>query len=225
MTDSTLTTASEIPKAPNALLILAHGSATALTSPHMVRLSQSLAEVNLANLRFNFRYRDQGAAFPSSLDQSVKDYQDALSIAMNTYPDLEIWLSGHSYGGRIASHLLSALCNTGEMATVYRNVMGCIAYALPIHPAGRPNLERWQHLSGLTKPMLFFSGSRDRMASPDLAETLCSSNPACHWRSVPGADHSFNQTQSTRDPSQSVYQWVANRTRDFIAKPPRMTQL
>ena len=213
-----LTTQVLLPPNPSCMLILAHGSATALTSPHLECLSQSLFDQGVATLRFNFRYRDRGAAFPRSVGESTSDYLDALTLGLDTVPDLDIWLSGHSYGGRIASHLLADLDFRQPSSLVDARLQGVIAYSLPIHPAGKPSLNRWDHLRQLKRPLLFFSGERDVMAKAALAERLCETFSTCQWRAIPGADHGFKQTQRTRSRRESVYDRVARETLDFISK-------
>ena len=49
---------------------------------------------------------------------------------------------------------------------------GLLLFAYPLHPPGRPERIRDQHLYGIRVPMLFIQGSRDPFASPDLLEPV-----------------------------------------------------
>ena len=89
-----------------ALMVLAHGSATHLGSTHLVALSEALADEKIATLRFNFRYRMANRAFPGKLSDSINDFYDALQIGLDAGQGLPMFIGGHSYGGRVMTHLL-----------------------------------------------------------------------------------------------------------------------
>jgi predicted alpha/beta-hydrolase family hydrolase len=69
---------------------------------------------------------------------------------------------------------------------------GLIYLGYPLHPPGKPEKLRDEHLYGLELPMLFLQGTRDALARLDLITTVCQrlgSRAALHI--VEGADHSF----------------------------------
>jgi predicted alpha/beta-hydrolase family hydrolase len=47
-------------------------------------------------------------------------------------------------------------------------VRGLAFLGFPLHPAGKPGIERAEHLARVQIPMLFVSGSRDALAELDL---------------------------------------------------------
>ena len=200
----------------SALFVLAHGSATHLGSGHLEALSHALADVQIATLRFNFGYRMANRAFPGPLSDSINDFYDALQVGLSVCHDLPIFLAGHSYGGRVMTHLLVDARFQNAAAAQQTQLKGGVAYSLPLHPKAKPNLSRWQHLPALKHPVLVFAGDRDPMISPPLASEFLATNPSCtlHW--VPGADHGLRQTKKAIDPHRSVYQQVARQTRDWI---------
>src|SRR5690606_8532469 len=90
-----------------------------------------------------------------------------------------------SFGGRMTSQLLS----TGAPAFV----QGVIFFGFPLHPPGKPGVERAEHLRNVTVPMLFLQGTRDELAQIDLITQTCSQLPRATLVTVPDADHSFNR--------------------------------
>jgi predicted alpha/beta-hydrolase family hydrolase len=72
-------------------------------------------------------------------------------------------------------------------------VRGLIFFGFPLHPAGRPSIERADHLARVAAPMLFLQGTRDTLAELDLLRPVCErlgERPTLHV--VEGADHSFH---------------------------------
>ena len=132
-----------------ALIVLAHGSATHLATPHLTALSRALADEQVATLRFNFRYRMANRAFPGKLRESINDFYDAFQVGLDAGYGLPTFLAGHSYGGRVMTHLLVDDCLGDAPAARQAQLKGGIAYSLPLHPKTKPNLDRWQHLPGL----------------------------------------------------------------------------
>src|SRR3970282_2084048 len=63
----------------------------------------------------------------------------------------------------------------------------------PLHPPGRLDRLRDEHLYKITRPMLFVSGTRDSFGTRELLEKVLSrlgSKASVHW--VEEGDHSFN---------------------------------
>jgi predicted alpha/beta-hydrolase family hydrolase len=44
---------------------------------------------------------------------------------------------------------------------------GLVLLSYPLHPPGKPDQRRTEHLPGITVPTLFVSGTRDAFATPD----------------------------------------------------------
>src|SRR5262249_36147208 len=69
-----------------------------------------------------------------------------------------LMLGGHSYGGRQASMLLA---DAPGLAA------GLVLLAYPLHPPGRPERRRTEHLITLRTPTVFVHGTRDPFGLPD----------------------------------------------------------
>ncbi len=71
-------------------------------------------------------------------------------------------------------------------------VRGLAFLGFPLHPAGKPGIERAGHLARVQIPMLFVSGERDALAEVDLLEPVVAKlGPRATLHLVEGADHSL----------------------------------
>jgi predicted alpha/beta-hydrolase family hydrolase len=90
------------------------------------------------------------------------------------------------------------------------SVKGIIFYGFPLHPIGKPSIERAEHLKDVKIPMLFLQGTRDELAKWDLIESVCASLPLAKLVKIEGADHSFKAGK------QNVIQLLTDITNDWI---------
>jgi len=103
---------------------------------------------------------------------------------------LPLVAGGKSLGGRIASMAVAE----GMPAEAL------VFLGYPLHPPGRTDKLRREHLADVRVPMLFLQGSRDAFAQPDLlAETVESLGDRATLMVVEGGDHSFRVPGGPRD--------------------------
>lgn len=70
-------------------------------------------------------------------------------------------------------------------------VKGLIFFGFPLHPSGKPSVERAGHLKDVKVPMLFLQGTRDELATFSLIEQVCKTLPLSTLVAFEGADHAF----------------------------------
>jgi predicted alpha/beta-hydrolase family hydrolase len=96
-----------------------------------------------------------------------------------------------------------------------------VFFAFPLHPAGKPSLERAEHLSQVTVPMLFLQGSKDALARPDLLEAAVAGlEGRAHLELIADADHAFHVPAKTgrkdadvlADALATAARWMAERS-------------
>jgi predicted alpha/beta-hydrolase family hydrolase len=93
----------------------------------------------------------------------------------------QIYLAGHSYGGRQSSMLCA------EQPDL---VAGLLLLSYPLHPPRRPEQQRTQHLPDLRTPTLFVHGTRDPFGTVDELQRAMKMIPAqTRLLSVEGAGH------------------------------------
>ncbi len=104
-------------------------------------------------------------------------------------------------GGRIASKVASS--NKVD-------IDGLFFLGYPLHPPGKTEQMRDEHLYRIRKPMLFLSGTRDSFARKDLLESVVEKigpNAQIHW--IDNGDHSFKTTDSGTERSSGTEEALA----------------
>jgi hypothetical protein len=72
-------------------------------------------------------------------------------------------------------------------------VCGLVFFAFPLHPAGKPGLERARHLTDVAIPMLFLQGTNDALAQLDLLRPVVGGlGDRATLTLADDADHSFH---------------------------------
>ena len=147
------------------LLVLGHGSGTNMRHSTLQTIAERLADIDIATFRYQFPYMERGGGGRESQAVALATVRSAAAAAHEAASELEILVGGHSYSGRMSSH-------TAAEAPI-QHVRGLVFFAFPLHPSGRGSTERAEHLNDVTVPMLFLSGTRDKLASFELLEPVC----------------------------------------------------
>ncbi|HEY1009946.1 MAG TPA: alpha/beta fold hydrolase [Daejeonella sp.] len=171
------------PDHPICVLTLAHGAGAGMNHEFMVSIAKSLAEKDIATLRFNFPFMEKQKRRPDSPAVAHQTIEAAINQAHELFPSLPVFASGKSFGGRMSSQYLAAHPEA--------DVKGIIFLGFPLHQAGKPSIERAEHLKSVVVPMLFLQGTRDELASYDLIEKVCTSLHLANLVTIEGANHAF----------------------------------
>ena len=171
------------PDTAKCIITLAHGAGAGMNHSFMVTLSNALAEVGIATLRFNFPFTENKKGRPDTPAVAHQTIEAAINKAQTLFPSLPLFVAGKSFGGRMSSQYLS----THPEA----KVKGIIFYGFPLHPAGKPSTDRAEHLKEVKVPMLFLQGTKDTLATWDMIESVCASLKKAKLVKLEGADHSF----------------------------------
>jgi uncharacterized protein len=189
-----------------AALVLAHGAGAGMRHSSMQAIADAFERRGIATLRFDFPFMAEGRKRVDTPAVATQAIADAYAAAAER-TKLPLWLGGHSFGGRMASH-----------AVVDRNLeaAGLIFCSFPLHMPGKPDTKRAQHLGQIRKPMLFLSGTRDELAERALLEPLVRSlpNATLHWLDT--ADHGYRVQKRTRSRADSVFEEMAETARAFV---------
>ncbi|MGO4472795.1 alpha/beta family hydrolase [Arthrobacter sp. M-10] len=172
------------PDNPVATLVLAHGAGAGMEHPFLGGLAHALNDDGVATLRFNFPYREAGKKFPDRPPAAIAAWRAVMAEAASRSEGEPLWAAGKSFGGRMASMAVAE----GMPAE------GLIYLGYPLHPPGKPEKLRDEHLYGLTLPMLFLQGTRDTFATPELLENVVARiGRAATIEWWEGGDHSFGR--------------------------------
>ncbi len=198
------------PPRADRLLVLGHGAGAGMNHRFMTAIAERLAERRIATLRYRFPYREAGRRRPDRAPLLESTARAAITTAAELTPDLPLLAGGKSMGGRMTSRALAAAAAP--------EVRGLVFFGFPLHPAGRPDVGRANHLRAVQAPMLFLQGDRDRLADLDLLRPVCAELGArATLRVVAGADHGFQVLKRSGRSDDEVLDELAGATATWAA--------
>jgi uncharacterized protein len=172
------------PRVPNGdALILTHGAGSDCTAPLLVALSQTFAGHGYVVLRCDLSFRQErrtGPPFPGNAERDRAGLRNAVAVLRKNVGG-QIFLGGHSYGGRQSTMLCAAEPEP---------VSGLLLLSYPLHPPRKPEQLRVQHMPSLRSPSLFVHGTRDPFGSVEEMTKALQLIPAkTELMKVEGAGH------------------------------------
>jgi predicted alpha/beta-hydrolase family hydrolase len=194
------------PAHPIATIVVAHGAGSGMEHPFLTGFVRALGEADVATLRFNFPYREAGKRMPDRAPTAIAAWRAAHAAALERSDGEPVWASGKSFGGRMASMAVAE----GMPAA------GLVFLGYPLHPPGKPDKLRDEHLYGITVPMLFLQGTNDTFSTGDLLDGVVArigSNAVLDWQQ--GGDHSF-AVKGRKLPAAEVGASMAPRVAAFL---------
>lgn len=210
------------------IYVLAHGAGGNMETRNLLREAGILRALGFGVVRFNFLYRTAHRSYPDKMPQLIACYSAVVdSIAQNVGAEvsvrpsspraggahpgapLQVYLGGHSMGGRVAT----------MMAAEGFPCHGLILFSYPLHPPGKFEQLRAEHLSRIAVPVLCFNGTRDDFMRRDLMEKLLPTLPATwahHW--IEHADHSLAVRKRDGRTSADVDAEIQRRINEWVAE-------
>lgn len=145
-------------EAPGPTLVVGHGAGAGKDHPFLAGFCRAAAHEGIATLRFDFPYMAAGRRSPGPAAHAIDATRAAFDTAMSRAGGRPVFAGGKSYGGRMAS----------MAAAEGMPAAGLVFLGYPLHPPGKPDQIRADHLYGLRIPMLFLQGTKDPFAEPDV---------------------------------------------------------
>lgn len=140
------------------IVLLTHGAGGNRESPMLIRLCDEWAARGWLAVRYDLPFRRRRPKGPPSgsaaSDQAGVGEAVALARSLTTGPVL---VGGHSYGGRMTSMAVADGLAV-EVLTLF---------SYPLHPPGKPERARIEHLPRITVPTVFTHGTSDPFGSID----------------------------------------------------------
>ena len=184
-------------------LVLTHGAGSNANAPLLIALAEIFCTHGFTILRCDLPYRQtrsfgppgpaDGARDRAGLKNAIAILQKAISGDFDSNQSQragQIFIGGHSYGGRQCSMLCAELSEKEHEA---ESISGLLLLSYPLHPPGKPEQQRTQHLPNLRTPTLFVSGTRDPFGSPTEIQQAIKMIPAkTKLISIEGAGHDLN---------------------------------
>jgi len=169
---------------PDRALLLTPGASAGRDQPALVAVDKALTPVPVE--RMDFPYRKAGRKSPDKapvLIEAVREGAAALAKRTRLAPD-RLVLGGRSMGGRMCSMAVAE----GLPA------LGLALISYPLHPPGKPEKSRTEHLPQLDVPCLFVSGTKDAFGTVEELEAATKTipGPVTHvW--IDGGDHGLRR--------------------------------
>src|SRR5271165_4273318 len=185
-------------------IVLTHGAGADCQSNLLVTTSDALSEAGFTVLRFDLPFRRARPHGPPSPGRASLD-RDGLRRAVSILRErkhTQVFLGGHSYGGRQATILVS------EQPPL---VDGLLLLSYPLHPPRKPNELRTAHFPKLTTPVFFVHGTRDPFGTIMEMQAAVELIPASHAiMEIKGAGHELL-------PKKDASELLAEIVKEFLA--------
>jgi predicted alpha/beta-hydrolase family hydrolase len=188
----------DLPASAQACYVFAHGAGAGMEHGFMANVAGGLAQRGVATLRFQFPFMVQGSRRPDPPAVAHAAVRAAVVEAARRAPGLPLFAGGKSYGGRMTSQ--------AQALEPLPLVRGLVCVGFPLHPSGKPSVERAAHLAAVRIPMLF-----------DLVRgTVASLGQHATLHVLEGADHAFhvlvrsgrNDTQLREELLDAMADWM-----------------
>jgi predicted alpha/beta-hydrolase family hydrolase len=172
-------------------LLLTHGAGSNRNAPLLVALAKAFAEHDIEVSRYDLPFRQDrphGPPRPSDAARDREGLREQITKLREKHPG-QIWLGGHSYGGRQSSMLAAETPGLVDR-------MLLLSY--PLHPPGKPQQLRTAHFPKLTAPVFFVHGSRDPFGAPDEFKSASALITApVQLLEIEGAGHDLGRDRET----------------------------
>jgi uncharacterized protein len=193
-------------------LLLGHGAGADQRSGFMIATASGLAARGIDIVTFNFLYTEQGRRAPDRNDKLEECYRAAIT-AVRSHRKLKgnrLAIGGKSLGGRIASQVAAAGVD---------DLSALVFLGYPLHPPGKPEQLRIEHLPRIKAPMLFAQGSRDPFGTADeLRPIIKRLKLDAAIYPVEGGDHSFTVAKSWPLSQQQVYEAAQDEIASWLKR-------
>jgi predicted alpha/beta-hydrolase family hydrolase len=164
-------------------LVYTHGAGGNSRGPFLIALAEAFSGAGFTVLRCDLPFR-QKRSFGSPHKGDAQRDREGLKNAVASIRSIvkgEVFLGGHSYGGRQCTLLVAEEPNLAD---------GLLLTSYPLHPPGQPERLRTKHFPTLKNPALFVQGTKDGFGSVQEIQSAMKLIPAkTRLIQVDGAGH------------------------------------
>jgi predicted alpha/beta-hydrolase family hydrolase len=142
---------------PTGVVVLTHGAGGSRESPLLQRICDEWARRGWLAVRYNLPYRRRRPKGPPSGSAATDraGIVEAISLCRGL-ADGPLIAGGHSYGGRQTSMVVA-----GHAAAPVAKIDVLTLFSYPVHPPGKPERARTEHLPDIAVPTVFTHGTSD----------------------------------------------------------------
>ena len=183
-------------------VLLFPGAGSDSSHPSLVAIEQALAPHRV--VRADFPYRLAGRKAPDRPPVLLAAVREQIAALPDDEP---LVLGGRSMGGRMCSLIAAGV----DGAPPPPQLKGLVLICYPLHPPGKPDQLRVEHLPAVRVPTLFVSGDRDAFGTPDELRRWTATMPPKakpEHLFLEGRDHALKHADHT----------IAGAVKDFCAR-------
>lgn len=170
---------------PSGVVVLTHGAAGSRESPLLQQVCDEWARRGWLAVRYNLPYRRRRPTGPPSGSAATDraGIVEAVTVC-RALADGPLIAGGHSYGGRQASMVVAS----AEPVPVHLLTL----FSYPVHPPGKPERARTEHLPDIPVPTVFTHGTSDPFGTLDELRAAAALIPApTEIVEITGAGHNL----------------------------------
>ena len=167
---------------PVGVVVLTHGAGGSRESALLKKICDEWARRGWLAVRYNLPYRRRRPKGPPS-GSAAKDQAGIVEAVelVRTMADGPVVAGGHSYGGRMTSMVVAEGTARIDALTLF---------SYPLHPPGKPERLRTEHLPRIDVPTVFTHGTSDPFGSIEELQAAAALIPAAtEVVEVTGARH------------------------------------
>jgi predicted alpha/beta-hydrolase family hydrolase len=191
-------------------VLLFPGAGSGRDQSTLVAVERAIAP-SWSAVRADFAYRREGRRAPDRTPKLLATVREELAAIRAA----RIVVGGRSMGGRMCSMVAAGADGEPPPASL----SGVVAISYPLHPPGRPDNLRVEHLAQIRVPCLFIHGTRDPFGSPAELERWTATIPGAvthHW--VDGGRHDLKGADA--EVAGAVVDWLAAAVTGRRPRPP-----
>src|SRR6266850_2909641 len=191
-------------------VVLGHGAGANQLSAFMRMVGGGLAARGIDAMTFNFLYTERGRHIPDPKARLESCCRAVINAALRhrKLKKNRLVIGGKSMVGQIASQVA---------ATEGDRVAGLVFLGYPLHPPGRPDKMRDEHLKDLRARMLFVQGARDSFGTEgEIRAVIKRLRLPAKVHEIEGGDHSFKVPKSLGVPQQNVYESIMDEVAGWL---------
>ncbi|HYB34438.1 MAG TPA: alpha/beta family hydrolase [Mycobacterium sp.] len=145
--------------APTGVVVLTHGAGGSRESPLLQQVCDEWVRRGWLAVRYNLPYRRRRPSGPPSGSAATDRAGIVEAIAVcRGLAEGPLIAGGHSYGGRQTSMVVAESETPVDLLTLF---------SYPVHPPGKPERARTEHLPDITVPTVFTHGTSDPFGTLD----------------------------------------------------------
>ncbi len=155
---------------PAGVVVLTHGAGGSRESLLLQQLCEEWARRGWLAVRYNLPYRRRRPKGPPSGSAATDRAGIVEAIAVcRDLADGPLIAGGHSYGGRQTSMVVAESAQPVDLLMLF---------SYPVHPPGKPERARTEHLPAIAVPTVFTHGTSDPFGTLDEVRAAAALIPA-----------------------------------------------